>query len=99
MTIAAPTATQPPSEPEPPPPAGALDVVVDRATVVVVLDDADVAVEEVDDMVNAITWSAEAARRRPAPTDGVGKWFAGAPTTACSRSAPVEGSSPKSVPS
>jgi hypothetical protein len=30
----------------------------------------------------ATTRSAEGASRRPAPTEGVGKWFAGAPTVA-----------------
>ena len=41
---------------------------------------------------------AEGARRRPAPTDGVGKWLAGAPIVACSRTAPVDGLRPYRTP-
>ena len=62
-------------------------VVVEGAEVVVV-------VVVVEDAENATMRLAAGARRRPAPTDGVGKWLAGAPMVACSRTAPVAGSSP-----
>ena len=42
----------------------------------------------------ATTRCAEGASRRPAPTEGVGKWFAGAPMAACSWTAPEVGLRP-----
>ena len=42
----------------------------------------------------ATTWSLDGARRRPSPTDGVGKWLAWLPTASCSTVAPFEGSMP-----
>lgn len=42
----------------------------------------------------ATTRSAEGARRRPAPTPGVGKWLAGVPTLVCSWTEPVVGFRP-----
>ena len=42
----------------------------------------------------ATTRSAEGASKRPAPTEGVGKWFAGAPIVACSWTAPEAGLRP-----
>ncbi len=47
-----------------------------------------------DDVEKATTWSAEGANSSPAPTDGVGKWLAGAPMVACSCTAPEEGLRP-----
>ncbi len=44
--------------------------------------------------VKATTRSAEGASNRPAPTEGVGKWLAGAPMVACSRAVPEDGSRP-----
>jgi hypothetical protein len=42
----------------------------------------------------ATTRSAEEASRSPAPTEGVGKWFAGAPIVARSWTAPEAGLRP-----
>ena len=54
-------------------------IVVDGPDVVVVVR----AVAGPDDAARkATTRSAEGASRRPAPTEGVGKWFAGAPMAA-----------------
>jgi hypothetical protein len=61
--------------------AGTVDVVVDCADiVVVVVVRAEVGPDEA--ARKATTCSAEGASRRPAPTEGVGKWFAGAPMVA-----------------
>jgi len=60
--------------------------VVDGPDVVVVVT--------AEDALKATTRSAAGARKRPAPTDGVGKWLAGAPIVACSRTAPEEASRP-----
>ena len=42
----------------------------------------------------ATTFVALAARRRPPPTLGVGKWLAGTPIEAICSTVPVEGSRP-----
>ena len=47
-----------------------------------------------DAVVKATTRSAEGASKSPAPTEGVGKWFAGAPMVACSWTAPEVGRRP-----
>src|SRR5215472_1343566 len=46
----------------------------------------------------ATTRLADAARRRPSPTLGVGKWLASAPIEACWRIRPFAGLRPYSVP-
>ena len=65
--------------------AGAELVVVPTAALLVVARKATTSVEP-------------AASNKPSPIDGVGKWLAGAPTTACSATAPVVGLSPYRVP-
>jgi hypothetical protein len=69
---------------------GSEDVVVPRGDVVVVV----LAVGASDDARKATTRFDVGAKRRPAPTDGVGKWFAGAPIVACSVTFPDVGLRP-----
>jgi hypothetical protein len=64
---------------------------VDGRPVVLVVVDLGVVV---DDAVKATTRFAEGASSRSAPTEGVGKWLAGAPMVACSRTAPDVGARP-----
>jgi len=47
-----------------------------------------------DAAVKATTRSAEGASRRPAPTEGVGKWLAGAPMVARASTVPEVGLRP-----
>ncbi len=64
-------------------------VVVVGACVVVVVGAVGVA-----GAAKATTWSAVGTRKRPAPTDGVGKWLAGIPTVAWAWTEPEAGSRP-----
>ena len=68
--------------------AGRAVVLVEAAEVVVVLD------ALADDARKATIRYAEGARRRPPATVGVGKWLAGAPIVACSRTPPDDGLRP-----